>query len=50
MAYYFCTPHGTLAKANEDIKTIPPMAAGVTERPWRLEDFLAKMDPDAPIR
>ncbi len=46
MAYNFCTPHGTLTKARGGIKTTPAMAAGVTDRVWKIEDVLARMDPD----
>lgn len=45
-AYNFITPHGTLTKENGGIKTTPAMAVGLTGRPWRVEDILAKMDPD----
>jgi hypothetical protein len=46
MAYNFCTPHGTLTKERGGLKTTPAMAAGVTDRPWKVEDILARMDPD----
>ncbi|MDP2956565.1 MAG: hypothetical protein Q8N53_09090 [Longimicrobiales bacterium] len=49
MSYNFCTPHGTLTKARGGIKTTPAMAAGVTDRVWKIEDMLAKMDPDRPL-
>ena len=49
MAYNFCTPHGTLTKARGGLKTTPAMAAGLAKRPWKIEDILAKMDPDRPI-
>ena len=45
MAYNFCTPHGTLTKARGGLKTTPAMAAGLTKRPWKIEDVLALMDP-----
>lgn len=45
MAYNFVTPHGTLTKANGGIKTTPAMAAGITDRPWKVEDILDRMDP-----
>ena len=49
MAYNFCTPHGTLTKAQGGLKTTPAMAAGVTDRPWRVADILARMNPDRPL-
>lgn len=50
MSYNFCTPHGTLTKANGGIKTTPAMAAGVTDRPWKVSDVVARMDPDRPLQ
>lgn len=44
-AYNFITPHGTRTKANGGTKTTPAMAAGVTERVWKVEEILALMDP-----
>lgn len=49
MAYNFVTPHGTLTKARGGLKTTPAMAAGVTGRPWSVEDLLSKMDPDGSL-
>ncbi len=46
MSYNFCTPHGTLTKERDGMKTTPAMAAGVTDRVWKIEDVLARMDPD----
>ena len=43
MAYNFCTPHGTLTKARGGLKTTPAMTAGITKRPWKIEDILARM-------
>ena len=44
MAYNFCTPHGTLTKGRGGLKTTPAMAAGITNRPWHIEDILALME------
>lgn len=49
MSYNFCTPHGTLTKAKGGIKTTPAMAAGITNRPWAVEDILARLDGDRPL-
>lgn len=46
MAYNFCTAHGTLTKKRGGLKTTPAMMAGVADRPWTVEDILARMDPD----
>ena len=48
-AYNFCKPHGTLTKASGGIHTTPAMAAGVTNRVWKIEDLLALMDPTHPV-
>lgn len=50
MAYNFITPHGTLTKENGGIKTTPAMAVGLANRPWRVEDILARMDPTRPLQ
>ena len=44
-AYYnFCRPHKTLGR----IHTTPAMAAGLTDRVWRLEDLVAIIDERTP--
>lgn len=40
--YNFVTPHGTLTKNAEGVKTTPAMKAGLTDRPWTLEELLAE--------
>jgi hypothetical protein len=39
--YNFVTPHGTLTKAADGVKTTPAMAAGLTDHPWTLAELLA---------
>src|SRR5262249_8004884 len=39
--YNFVTPHGTLTKKAEGVKTTPAMAAGLADRPWTLRELLA---------
>lgn len=46
MAYNFITPHGTLTKARGGLKTTPAMASGLAKRAWKVEDLLAKMEPE----
>lgn len=41
MAYNFVHVHHTLTKARRGIHTTPAMAAGVTDRVWKVEDVLA---------
>ncbi|MBI5601461.1 MAG: IS1 family transposase [Gemmatimonadetes bacterium] len=41
MYYNFCRPHHTLTKANGGIHVTPAMAAGVTDRVWKVGDVLA---------
>lgn len=50
MAYNLCTPHSTLTKARGGIKCTPAMAAGVTDRVWKIDDIIARMDPDRVLR
>jgi IS1 family transposase len=46
MVYNFCRPHGTLTKKAEGVHTTPAMAAGVTDRVWKVEDLVALLDPN----
>jgi IS1 family transposase len=45
MYYNYCRPYQTLTKARGGIQTTPAMAAGVTDRVWKVEEILALMDP-----
>ena len=45
MHYNFCRVHATLTKAKKGVHTTPAMAAGVTDRVWKVEDILTLMDP-----
>jgi hypothetical protein len=49
LVYNYVRPHGTLTKAAKGIKTTPAMAAGITFRPWTIEDILAMVDGDVMI-
>ncbi len=44
MHYNYCRPHQTLTKAASGIHTTPAMAAGVTDRVWKVENILALDD------
>jgi IS1 family transposase len=41
MAYNFIHVHSTLTKARKGIHTTPAMAAGVSDRVWKVEDVVA---------
>ncbi len=49
MHYNFCRVHQTLTKAAGGVQRTPAMAAGVTDRVWKVEDIVALMDPKRPI-
>ncbi|MGE3176770.1 MAG: IS1 family transposase [Vicinamibacterales bacterium] len=49
MYYNFCRVHQTLTKERGGVHCTPAMAAGVTDRVWRVEDILARMDPKVPL-
>jgi len=44
MAYDFAHVHHTLTKARGGIHSTPAMAAGVTDRVWKVENTLALLD------
>lgn len=44
MAYNFVHTHHTLTKAAKGVHTTPAMAAGVTDRVWKVEDVVALLD------
>ena len=44
MYYNFCRPHKTLGK----VHTTPAMAAGLTDRVWKLEDLVTIIDERTP--
>lgn len=41
MHYNFCRPHQTLTKSNRGYPTTPPMAAGISDHVWSLEELIA---------
>ncbi|MDP3938128.1 MAG: IS1 family transposase [Deltaproteobacteria bacterium] len=45
MHYNYCRVHQTLTKQVGGIHTTPAMAAGVTDRVWRVEDIISLLDP-----
>lgn len=49
MHYNFCRVHATLTKAKGGVHQTPAMAAGVTDRVWKIEDLLALMEPETLI-
>jgi len=50
MFYNFCRVHQTLTKDAKGVHTTPAMAAGLTDRVWKVEDIVARMDPKIPLR
>ncbi len=42
--YNFCRPHQTLTKRAKGIHTTPAMAAGLTNRVWKIEDLVALIE------
>jgi IS1 family transposase len=44
MHYNYCRPHQTLTKAKGGIHVTPAMAAGVTDRVWKIADIVALDD------
>jgi IS1 family transposase len=43
--YNWCRPHRTLTKAGGGIHTTPAMAAGLTNRVWKLDDLVSLIEP-----
>lgn len=41
--YNFVTPHGTLTKNADGVKTTPAMATELSDHPWTLEELLREM-------
>lgn len=48
--YNFCRVHQTLTKAQGSSHTTPAMAAGVTDRVWKVEELLGLMNPEKLLR
>jgi hypothetical protein len=46
LALYFAFYN--LCRIHKTLRMSPAMAAGVTDRPWSLEDIIARIDADAP--
>lgn len=44
MHYNFCRKHETLTKAKGGVHTTPAMAAGVSERVWKIADIVALLE------
>lgn len=47
LVYNFCRVHQTLTARNRGIHQTPAMAAGLTDRVWKLSDVIAMMDQEA---
>jgi IS1 family transposase len=48
MHYNFARPHMTLTKATGGIHTTPAMAAGISDRVWKVADIARLMDGELP--
>ncbi len=42
--YNFCRPHQTLTKRAKGIHTTPAMAAGLTNRVWKIEELVGLIE------
>jgi IS1 family transposase len=47
--YNFCRVHHTLTKAKGGIHQTPAMAAGLTDRVWKVADLVALLEPENPL-